>query len=278
MKRSHLRWLVPIALYMLAVVIILTTYRGIIYRRAATAKLTEMALAISEEIRDKDIVMSEAMSAMAMSGSAMSQYAINYNAKQIQPLLKALVDETEIVDAFVCDENGDGYTYLGKDISVGDDKYFGVVTSEYSRGGSGMVLPDQSETSRNTECFIVEGIKFDGKENGYLIATLPITALNDQLFRERFILDKAAVITLNGEVLADGMANTPDALSESVSFWEQLPPGISRDTIKLSISQKSIYMNQVRYRIPIFISCRRSCCLYQRGRHAAYDKGVYGYV
>ena len=245
MKRSHLRWLVPIALYMIAVIVILGVYRTIIYKRAASAKLTEMALAISEEVRDKDIVMSEAMSAMTMSGSAMSLYVLDYNTNQIKSLLKGLVDETQIVNAFVCDADGNGYDYMGKDISIGDEDYFKPIVSEYSRGGTGMVLPDQSENSRNTECFFVDGIRFDNMENGYLIAELPITTLNDQLFRERFILDKVAVITLNGEVLADGMAGTPGAISDSASFWEQIPPGITRDTIKLSISQKSVYMSSV---------------------------------
>ena len=245
MKRSHLRWLVPIAVYFLAVIIILGVYRSIIYRRAASAKLTEMALAISEEVRDKDIVMSDAVSAMTMSGRAMSLYAMNYNDNQIRVLLKDLVDETEAIYAFVCDADGKGYDYLGKDISIGSKEYFSSITSEYSRGGTGMVLPDRSEYSRNTECLMVSGVRFENKENGYLIATLPFDTLSDQLFRERFILDKFAVITLNGEILVDGRDDESGAFSEESSFWEQIPPGISRDTIKLSISQKNIYMGQV---------------------------------
>ena len=114
MKRSHLRWLIPIALYLIAVVVILGVYRGIIYERAASAKLTEMALAIGEEVTDKDLVMSDAISAMAMSGRAMSLYALDYNENQIKSLLKDLVDETELAYAIVCDGGGNGYDYLGK--------------------------------------------------------------------------------------------------------------------------------------------------------------------
>lgn len=245
MKRSHLRWLIPITIYLVAVVIILSVYKDIIYRRAASAKLTAMALAISEEVRDKDIVMSDAISAMTMSGRAMSLYAMNYNDNQIKVLLKDIVDETEIIYAFVCDTDGNGYDYLGKDISIGNKEYFSVITSEYSKGGTGMVLPDSSENARNTECLIVSGVKFENRDSGFLVATLPIDTLTDQLFREHFILDKCAVVTLNGDILADGKDDKPEAFSEEASFWEQIPPGISRDTIKLSISQKNIYMGDV---------------------------------
>ena len=245
MKRSHLRWLVPIVVYLIAVVIILSVYKSIIYRRAASAKLTEMALAISEEVRNKDIVMSDAISAMTMSGRAMSLYAMNYNDNQIKVLLKDLVDETEIIYALVCDAEGKGYDYLGKDISIGNKEYFSAITSEYSRGGTGMVLPDSSENARNTECLIVSGVKFENRDSGYLVATLPIHTLTDQLFRERFILDKCDVVTLNGDVLVDGKNDRSEAFDEKTSFWEQIPPGISRDTIKLSISQKNVYMGDV---------------------------------
>ena len=108
-----------------------------------------------------------------------------------------------------------------------------------------MALPNQGEYARNDKCYVVSGIKFENNEGGYLLAGLPIESLSDTLFRERYILDKLAVVALNGEVLADGMENTPRALDESVSFWEQLPPGISRDTIKLAISQKNVYKGRI---------------------------------
>ena len=245
MKRSHLKWLVPIVIYLIAVAIILSVYKGIIYKRAASAKLTEMALAISKEVRDKDIVMSEAISAMTMSGRAMSLYAMNYNSNQIKVLLKSLMDETELIYALVCDSDGKGYDYLGKEISIGNKEYFQVITSEYSRGGTGMVLPDRSENSRNTETLIVSGVRFENRDSGYLVATLPVNTIADQLFKEHFILDKCAVVTLNGDIFADDMNDSPEAFSVDASFWEQIPPGISRDTIKLSISQKNVYMGAV---------------------------------
>ena len=247
MKRSHLRWLIPIALYLIAVVVILGVYRGIIYERAASAKLTEMALAIGEEVTDKDLVMSDAISAMAMSGRAMSLYALDYNENQIKSLLKDLVDETELANAIVCDGDGNGYDYLGKEISIGSEEYFPAITSEYSRGGTGMVLPDRGENSRNTEVLMVSGIRFEKGDGGYLVGTLPVETFSDQLFREHFLLDKVAMVTLNGDILADGRDNNnkPDAFSESASFWDQIPSGISRDTIKLSISQRNVYMGPV---------------------------------
>ena len=246
MKRSHLRWLIPIIVYFIAVAVILSMYRGVIYRRAASAKLTEMALTIGEEVRDRDMVMNEAMSSVTMAGKAMSLYVMNYNDNQIKTLLKDIVDETELTNAIVCDEEGNGYDYLGKDISIGSEEYFSIINSEYSKGGTGMVLPDRSENARNTECLIVYGIKFSNRERGYLVATLPIDTLANQLFREQYIMDKVAVVTINGDILADGRGKRADDFSESASFWEQLPPGISKDTIKLSISQKNIYMGPVQ--------------------------------
>lgn len=245
MKRSHLRWLVPISLYLIAVVIILGVYKDMIYKRAASSKLVEMALAISEEVHDKDIVMNDAISAMTMSGRAMSLYSLSYNDNQIKTLLKDLVDGTELINAFVCDGNGDGYDYLGKEISIGEMEYFRTLSSEYSRGGTGLVLPDQSENSRNTEALIVSGVRFENREGGYIVGTLPIDTFYDQLFRERYIIDKVAVVTLNGDILADGRDGNFNVFDRSTSFWEQIPPGISRDTIKLSISQKNTYMGQV---------------------------------
>ena len=245
MKRSHLRWLIPIVLYFIAVTVILTFYRGIIYSRAATSKLTDIALAIGEEVRNRDIIISDATSAITVSGRAMELYTMDYNDAQIRSFLKALIDETEFRDAVVCDEEGNGYNYAGKAVSIGDKEFFPYITSEYSRGGTGIVLPDRSDNSRNTECLLISGIRFANRDRGYLIGYLPIEDLADQLFRDRYIIDVLGIVTINGDILSDNSKSDPNDFSKSVSFWEQLPPGISRDTIRLSISQKNVYLGPI---------------------------------
>ena len=245
MKRSHLRWFIPIVLYFIVVVIILGVYKGIIYNRAAIAKLTEIALAVGEEVRDRDIELCEAISAVSMSGRAMSLYNIGYNDNQIKSLLNYLVDETELTDVLVCDAEGRGYDYLGKDISIGEKTYFPSIVSEYSKGGTGMVLPDGDESARNTACLMVTGVRFANRDSGYLVGSVPVETISDRLFREHYIMDKVAIVTINGNILVDGKGGRPDDFSESASFWEQLPPGISKETIKLSISQKNVYMGKV---------------------------------
>ncbi len=243
MKKTHLRWILPLIIYVTLLVVVLFGGRDIVFKRASSAKQAQIALAMDDAVHEIDITITRSMAALGMCGDAISLYSLNYNNNQIQNLLMTLVEENELDYAYVCDENGVGYDCEGGDVSVSKESYFQKMVSEYSRGGMGMLLGDTPDGHIVTECYIVAGVSFGKKDRGYLVATLPVHTLSDQIYRDRFILDKMALITLNGDILAEGMA-FGDRENSSNSFWDQLPRQVSKDTIKLSISQKKTYMSE----------------------------------
>ncbi len=241
MKKTHLRWIIPMIIYVTILMVILLNAKNIVYNKAATAKQYQIALTIENAVHDIDLSITRSLSAMGMCGDAMASYSLNYNNNQTQTLLRTLVDETELESAYVCDVNGDGYDQDGNKVSVSSEPYFEDMVSEYSRGGMGLVIADHPDGTVITECYVVVGISFGKKETGYLVATLPIVTLSDQLYRDKYILDKMALITLSGDILAESLAFI-DKENSSALFWDQLPKEVSKDTIKLSISQKKPYM------------------------------------
>jgi GGDEF domain-containing protein len=245
MKRAHLKWLIPVIIYIVALIAILLVYRNTVYENAAMNKQKQIAIAVEQEVRAIDISLDNAITAVNTTGKALSLYSMNYNKNQIKSLLKNLVDETQVEYAFVCNADGKGYDYLGDEISIGSEPYFKDVVYEYSQGGTGMMLSSGGDSASSNHCYILSGIVFDKKEIGFIISELPIVSLSDQLFRERYILDKVAIITMNGDILASDNVFVPEGEMAHSSFWDMLPIEVSKDTIKLSISQKNLYSSRI---------------------------------
>ena len=127
MKRAHLKWLIPVIIYIVALIAILLVYRNTVYENAAMNKQKQIAIAVEQEVRAIDISLDNAITAVNTTGKALSLYSMNYNKNQIKSLLKNLVDDTQVEYAFVCNADGKGYDYLGDEISIGSERRVGYV-------------------------------------------------------------------------------------------------------------------------------------------------------
>ena len=245
-KRSHLRWLIPVLCYFAVLTIALISYWNYTYRQVAEAKETDIAFDIERAIDVIDLAIEMDTARVTQISRAVSLYGIGYNRNQITSLLKNLVEETDLSYALVCNLDGEGYDMNGRDLDLSTEPYFSAVSAEYSRGGIGMMLPD-GQADKDPEVMIVSGISFEDKEKGYLIAKVPVIAVSDQLFRDRYVANRSDIVTIDGDIITFGHNKKYSARTGVTrqKLWNNLPEGVSKDTIKLSISQRNVHMSRV---------------------------------
>lgn len=241
--KKHLRWLVPVLIFFCALVAVIATFKKDIHQKAVEARETELILAITDEMQNVDLSIARALSFVEASAKAMSFYGMEYNINQIKVIMKNIVDSTDVTDVYICNLEGAGYDVHGKDIFLGDESFFDEVVSEYSRGGTGMVRSSMDVNKDDKEVILVSRVTFEKKEKGFILAKLPVETLYEKMFAERYLLDQLAIVTLDGQILS--LMKRDDTDETASSFWEMLPYGLSRDTIKLSLSQKSVYRQEV---------------------------------
>lgn len=245
-KSIHLRWLLPLLIFFVAVSGVLVSYNGVVGEYAARSRQTEMAFVIQRELTDVEVSISRMSAALEAAGEAMPLFAMGYNHNQVLTILKGLIETTDATEVMVCDLEGVGYDNSGQVISISDEYYFREISSEYSRGGVGMVLPNDPKAKRNIEGIVVCSVNFERKNRGYLIARLPMFTMDDKLFREKFLSDRTSMITMDGDIIASySEGSTDKEEADILSLWDVLPNGLSKDTIKLAISQKNVYMSEV---------------------------------
>ena len=245
-NRKHLRWLIPLIIYYIVMAITLRTYWTYSYSRAVDAKENEIAFDVKSSLDNIDFSVETATARIVQIAEAFSLYTPTYNKNQITLLLKNMVEETELSYAVVCDLDGVGYDMDGHDVNIGEESYFDDITAEYSRGGVGMILPGE-QAEMDSEIFIVSGLTYNNKEKGYLITKIPVIHVSDQLFKDKYIANRSDIVTINGDIISfgHGKKRSGDKGVTRQKLWNDLPAGISKDTIKLSISQKNVYMSDI---------------------------------
>ena len=242
MKKTHLRWILPLIVCVIAVGIAIMSYEQSVYDELVEAKEKEIALAVSEELTRIDVDISRAEAVVSSTGNIMSRFRMDDNRNHLVHMLQNILEESSANYAIVCDQNGIGFDANDKDVDISHERYFQELSSEYANGGSGMILPPDGQNNLG-EVLLVYGAKFSSMTRGYLIAYLPIRTLDEQLFKEKFASDSQAIIALSGEILCSrGFENVT---SGSNIIWDKIPKGLTKEAVKMAISQKNIYMNEV---------------------------------
>ncbi len=242
-----LRWLLPLCVYFILVAVLLASYRSHEYDRVVFTKESEMALAIEQENDKLDIRINSVVSSLRVAADASSFWAMKHNHNQIKQVLKGIVESTEATDAIACNLSGVGYDYQGREVDISGEYYFKELTDEYSRNGLGMLLPLDPVKQRNDDVLVVAHVDYEKQKGGYFIVTLPIFPVTKQLLPDKYSCENISTITMDGVVLASTVEFGQGVnAGKPKGFWEMLPPGISKDTIKLNISQKNTLMSEIK--------------------------------
>jgi len=226
----------------IAVAVAIVTYLNAIHDELVQAKETQIALEVGNELRKIDVDISNSTSVVYATGNIMSSFRMDDNRNRLVNMLEYILEESSVNYAVICDQNGKGFDMNNKDVDISKESYFAELSADYASGGAGMVMPGDAQSSI-AEIMIVYSTKFSGQARGYLIAYLPVKAINERLFREKYLADGQAIITLTGDIVCSrGFEMLP---SGSGSIWDKLPSSLSKDTVKLAISQKNVIMTEV---------------------------------
>lgn len=244
MKQSHLRWLLPLAVYLVMIVLVLFLYRSKAYGDMAYEKELEIALAVQDDIRQRDMEIARSQVALETIGNLVLNMRLDDNRNQITVVMKKLVEGGYADRCEIYDLEGNGYDESDRDITLSGKLYEEALKDSYSGGGVGMIATDESLEKR--EVYVACGIKFVNKKKGYLVSTIPIRGFSDQRFGDDFLAEFAAIVDLNGRVMTDAGGKNPYETTQSVSMFDRLPSGLSKDTIKLAFSQKTTYMSRIQ--------------------------------
>ncbi|MCR5156726.1 MAG: GGDEF domain-containing protein [Butyrivibrio sp.] len=227
---------------MIAVAVAIVTYLNAMRDELVYAKETQIALEVEDELRKIDVDISNSTSVVYATGNIMSKLRMDDNRSQLVYMLENILEESSVNYAVICDQNGKGFDMNNRDVDVSTESFFTELSADYANGGSGMVLPRDVQSSI-AEIMIVYSAKFSGQTRGFLVAYLPVKAISEQLFREKYLADGQAIITLTGDILCSGGFETVPARSSSI--WDKIPQSLSKDSVKLAISQKNVLMSEV---------------------------------
>ncbi len=244
-NKKHIRWLLPFLVILVFMAILLTSYYKGVQHDQLIAKENEIALAMENELFGVETSVSNASTALSVSGKAMSLYSIDFEKNEILTILRGIFSTTDVDDVIIINAKGDGYNYSGNEVSVGGEEYFKEIEKEFSVGSSGMIVTGDFSVKDKNEVTLVSGFNFSNKQKGYILATIHPTGFSEQLFRDVYTAETAVIATINGDILYLNAHKAAEIDENVKSLWDLMPPGLTKDMIKLNISQKNIYCSEV---------------------------------
>ncbi len=207
----------------------------------ARSELHKRADVISANLYETDLIVKTAIDYNDISAFACKSLNFYTDKSEIQNLLVRMAKGDYVETSFVCDYAGKGYDHRGEVIDIGSEQTFGEALDSFSKGGSGLLLVRKSSTFSDRSIMVINQIFFRDQVKGFLITILHVGDLADRIFAGPQDAEKMALVSLTGDVLA-----TPDKnVYLDSNFWDNVPSTLPVDTIKLNISQKTIYLNEV---------------------------------
>ncbi|MCR5669596.1 MAG: diguanylate cyclase [Butyrivibrio sp.] len=243
MKRSHLRWLVPLIIVTTLLAYVLLKYEHIMKRDLAKYEASRIALEMQGDLYDIDLDISGAMTRIVSLGDALSARSLSADREKISASLKDLKDSTCVNEVFVCNSDGVGFDSGSTAISLKAESYFSEMSREYGLGGDGQLLICNEDGSVKGVA-LVTGVKFADGKMGYLVATTDIVPIKKAI-GEDSSLGYYAMIELGGRVLSSDLPTDRTGVYTD-DVWSYIPGEVSKDSIKQAIMQKNVYMSEIK--------------------------------
>ena len=245
MRRFVIKLIVPIVLLFVMVGVSCYAYYLTLKEKATYDELCIMADDICEELYSADMILKSIMDYqdhMAVASSHMNYYT---DRKDIEDQLSFISKTEDVVVSFVCNGDGEGYNSKGEAFSLKGEEFFDTVKSSYSKGGSGLISVVNSERFPGKPVAVVNQVSFMDQVDGFIITILSLDSFTEKVFRSDHKIDKAAVVSLGGNIITESK-DSAEYTDEVVSnFWDDVPDNLPVDNIKLNISRRTQYVGEI---------------------------------
>lgn len=243
MKKTYLRWIVPILIYSVFVMSILNVHYQTARRDAFYDALAEQNVNIGKALYESDVQIKEVEDICAAIARDCANIDFNNDTTKINEWLAYLMDRTYVESVVLCDEQGYGYSESGKMTSIIGESFFNDVSSSYYNGGRGLLYLGKYDNYDVYEMASVTSLTFMSGQKGYLIAFIDTEDLPDQIFDETFNCDEAYLVSMEGDVIIGSDKQEPAGQKK---LWEIVKKDVSMDSINKAITNKIEYRAQLK--------------------------------
>ena len=241
LKNKYIKWLIPIIVLLLMIIVACWIYAKGALEEIAHDELQKTADIVTANLYEADLTVKTIIDYNDISAIACKSLDYYADKNKIQTLLERISAEDYVQTSLVCEYDGRGFDYKGDAIDIGSEHAFAEVLDSFSKGGSGLVVIDNSEVFSNNSIAVVNQVLFMDQTKGFLITVLYADNLAEKIFFGPLNSDKIALVSLSGTVIA-----SPDSYHMTgENFWDDVPNSLPVDTIKLNISQKSKYISTI---------------------------------
>lgn len=206
----------------------------------ARSELRRKADVVSTNLYEVDNYIKTAIDYSDISAVACKSLGFYTDKSKIHSLLEYMARTDYVDSSFVCNFDGKGYDHRGEELDISSEPFFAEAMEKFSKGGNGLLLVPESTAFSDKSILVINQIYFRDQVKGFLMTVLHVGDLADKIFAGIFDIDKMALISLAGDIVA-----SPDDLSMEGNFWDDAPSTLPADTIKLNISRKTLYINEI---------------------------------
>jgi diguanylate cyclase (GGDEF)-like protein len=246
MRRFILKLVVPIVLLFAMVGIACYSYALILKRTAAVDELSIIADELADGLYTADLIVKTASDYQDEMSLTAKKFNFYTDKKDITELLEFITQAEGVAVSMVCDAEGSGYDSKGKQIDIRDKDFFNTAQSIYSKGGSGLISIIDETLADGRGVALVNQVDFKDQVKGYLISIISVRDFSDIIFRTGHRADRAVLISLGGDIIAESERADSYGGEELLYFWDNVPENMPIDSIKLSISQKKRYVDEIK--------------------------------
>ena len=245
MKKTYLKWLLPIMFLFLAIGITCFIYSGVVRKNITDTELKYTASLLEDRLNETDIIVKTIIDYNNLTEVALQKLNYKDNKEIIVSLLEACAKNEMVVSSIICKSDGSGYNEKGSTVSLRGEPFFDEIKQTYDKGGKGLVLITDSDLAGAVKLAVVNSVVFNNDQKGYLISTVFVKDIAARLFDSMLDFDDAALISLSGKIVASYEKNGSFVNKPGDDFWMDKPVNISVEAIKLNISQKTKYISEI---------------------------------
>ena len=237
MKRTYLKWIIPVILLYIMVGIACLGFGGFFKNEVIETELSYLSKSLKYGLDNTDMIVKTAVDYNDATAVSLNKYDLISEKKDIVILLSQLSKNEYVKTAVACDSDGKGFDNRGNSVSIAEEDFFQELKSKYSSGGKGFLQIHEAGIFAKNNLIIINQVDFQNDVKGFLIADMDITGMEGTLFPNEDFYDSIALVSLTGQVIAgkDGGSN----------FFERKDIVLHNDVIKLNISQKNEMISPV---------------------------------